>query len=670
MGRPAKEVLALDVNTVRETIVESGGLVSTMAKRLGVSLKSLDTWLDKHPALRVELEAVRADIAKKALFLPDETEFRDAVLAYDGNYERIGAHFGFDRAAVAAYVKKHSEFEGLIKDARQLAAHPERFVPFDPQPELVIQAINSLNGNLAGVAHQFHVSRSTMLGYVNAHPEVQAVLYDAREEMLDMAETSLYRRVLAGDAWAVCCLPDTQIMVPGGYTRPIQDFKLHQWVISHNGNSCMVEGVHERAYDGEVMALYISGLPKPLVVTPEHPIFARLRRGPQQRIRMRPLFDAQFVSAAELAAGDLVHMPVSHLAIVNDPVLDLATGFILGIYAAEGRAYSLAEPQESWQLKPNVTMHRTQGQRGGFVEFSLHATKDARLWQAITDYARDRLDNAPVYVRNHSQTETCKTVCVSDRRFARFCARMVGVGSRTKQLASDLMLAECSVQRMFLAGYLLGDGSISARKDGSRVDSITVTTASMRLAQQVFVMLSKCGIAASLQHGMNNGGPKNREQTSDKWTLYIRPREAAKLTAELQHEFTPRDARQGQRNIAPDGVWARIRKIEHRNYKGLVYNLQIATDATYVADFVSVHNCFFLKTQGRKRGYIERGESFNLNVNLDKLNIEQLERLAAGEHPSLVLGAAADSRSRAGSQTIDARAIASTSDFGAEEEAG
>jgi hypothetical protein len=69
--------------------------------------------------------------------------------------------------------------------------------------------------------------------------------------------------------------------------------------------------------------------------------------------------------------------------------------------------------------------------------------------------------------------------------------------------------------------------------------------------------------------------------------------------------------------------------------------------------------CFYLKTQGRKRGYIERAETFNLNVNMDLLTVEQLERLASGEHPSLVLGAdaAGDERIR----TIDAVATAGAS---------
>lgn len=668
MGRPAKEVLALDINTVRETIIESGGLLSTMAKRLGVSLHSLDTWLDKHPALRVELEAVRADIAQKALFLPDETEFRDAVLAYDGNYERIGAHFGFDRGAVAAYVKKHPEFEGLIKDARQLAAHPERFAPFDPQPELVIQAINSLNGNIAAVARQFHVSRSTMLGYVNAHPEVQAVLYDAREEMLDMAETSLYRRVLAGDAWAVCCVEGTLVTMADGTQRPIETITAGSFVISHRGAVRMVQGVHARKYDGAVIELEISGLPRKLVVTPEHPIYARLRRGPQLTKRCQPLQETDFVPAGVIQVGDTLHTPFLNYE-QNQFSIDEETAFILGVYAAEGRAFKLDQPKQSWQMKPKVIMRRTQGERGGYVEFSLNTQRDTALKAAIERYA-EKLDGAVVYIRPHSQTDQCEMVVLSHRPFANFCANQVGVGSKNKSLSGELMSASVVVQKAFLAGYLRGDGSISARNDGSRAASVTATTASRNLAYQLLLMLARVGVVGALKEGLSNGGPRNRAQQNPKWSLYIRPRECMKLSTLLDYDFAPRDNKPGLRVALSDGIYGRVRSVLGRAYHGLVYNLQIAEDESYLAELCSVHNCFFLKTQGRKRGYIERGESFNLNVNLDKLNIEQLERLAAGEHPSLVLGAAANSRSRAGSQTIDARAIASTSDFGAEEEAG
>lgn len=41
--------------------------------------------------------------------------------------------------------------------------------------------------------------------------------------------------------------------------------------------------------------------------------------------------------------------------------------------------------------------------------------------------------------------------------------------------------------------------------------------------------------------------------------------------------------------------------------------------------------CFFLKTQGKHRGYYERLDSHSINIDLTNLNDEQLKRLANGE---------------------------------------
>ena len=79
-----------------------------------------------------------------------------------------------------------------------------------PEPAVVSAEIQALNGNLAAVAKKLGVARNTLRRYLDLHPEVAQTLTEARETMLDMAESSLYRRVLAGDAWAVCFFLKTQ----------------------------------------------------------------------------------------------------------------------------------------------------------------------------------------------------------------------------------------------------------------------------------------------------------------------------------------------------------------------------------------------------------------------------------------------------------------------------
>ena len=62
----------------------------------------------------------------------------------------------------------------------------------------VIASIERNKGNLSAVARQFGVSRMTVHRYMSEHPTVKASVADARETMLDNAESVLYKKVLEG----------------------------------------------------------------------------------------------------------------------------------------------------------------------------------------------------------------------------------------------------------------------------------------------------------------------------------------------------------------------------------------------------------------------------------------------------------------------------------------
>ena len=44
--------------------------------------------------------------------------------------------------------------------------------------------------------------------------------------------------------------------------------------------------------------------------------------------------------------------------------------------------------------------------------------------------------------------------------------------------------------------------------------------------------------------------------------------------------------------IDEDYIYLPIRKIEIRDYKGDVFNLEVESDNSYVAEFACVHNCW------------------------------------------------------------------------------
>jgi len=74
----------------------------------------------------------------------------------------------------------------------------------------VTAAIRDMNGNISAVARRLGVCRQTVYNYIERHPSVKDALVEARETMLDNAESVLYRAVLNGEAWAVCFFLKTQ----------------------------------------------------------------------------------------------------------------------------------------------------------------------------------------------------------------------------------------------------------------------------------------------------------------------------------------------------------------------------------------------------------------------------------------------------------------------------
>jgi len=62
----------------------------------------------------------------------------------------------------------------------------------------LIEAIDRHKGNVAAVARSYGVTRAAIYHHMNRMPTVMRALEDARETMLDNAESVLYKNVLEG----------------------------------------------------------------------------------------------------------------------------------------------------------------------------------------------------------------------------------------------------------------------------------------------------------------------------------------------------------------------------------------------------------------------------------------------------------------------------------------
>lgn len=64
-------------------------------------------------------------------------------------------------------------------------------------------ALKRAAGNVAYAAREMGVARSTLYRHINDSPTLQQALDDAREELVDIAESSLRKQILEGNTTAI-----------------------------------------------------------------------------------------------------------------------------------------------------------------------------------------------------------------------------------------------------------------------------------------------------------------------------------------------------------------------------------------------------------------------------------------------------------------------------------
>lgn len=77
-------------------------------------------------------------------------------------------------------------------------------------------------GNVSAVARALGVSRQTVAQRVRKSPELQQIVEDAKETLIDMAESKLARGVAAGMEWAVKRVLDSKRAVARGWGNAVR----------------------------------------------------------------------------------------------------------------------------------------------------------------------------------------------------------------------------------------------------------------------------------------------------------------------------------------------------------------------------------------------------------------------------------------------------------------
>ncbi len=76
--------------------------------------------------------------------------------------------------------------------------------------QAIVEALQKMQGNVSAAARQLGVSREYLSRTIAKNEALKEIVEDARQSMVDNAESALNRAVINGEAWAVCFTLKTQ----------------------------------------------------------------------------------------------------------------------------------------------------------------------------------------------------------------------------------------------------------------------------------------------------------------------------------------------------------------------------------------------------------------------------------------------------------------------------
>lgn len=359
-----------------------------------------------------------------------------------------------------------------------------------------------------------------------------------------------------------CLPPNEEVVVSEGGWQSISTLPKKTPVVNSLGIETLAVEMYERKYQGKMLKIvpFVSPF-NSFSLTTEHPVLS-LKRSWLKRTRKssykcdwlrtdkKELLSSKpdYVKAKDLEIGDYL------IFVVNQEVKDNAYFTkdimrLIGYYLAEG--YTSAN--------------------GNVIAFSFNK-KEKEYIQEVKDLLAKVSKKEAKQRTRGNVTE----VYVCSKKLADFLCSVAGRLANKKCLSKEVLLLPFKKQWELIQTYLAGDGD-SYRRRSHDSQTYRATTTSKNLAIQIQEMLARGGIFCSLREIYKSGCSIDGRKLKDS-KMYL-------MTYKLKrkHNFV---------HFNKSYFLVPIRKIENYNFKGKVYNFQVAREPnSYLVKGFAVHNC-------------------------------------------------------------------------------
>ena len=418
-----------------------------------------------------------------------------------------------------------------------------------------------------------------------------------------------------------CLLPDTKIITEKGI-KNICDIEIGERVLTHTGVFKKVINTSKREINELINVIKCQGT-QPFYVTNEHPVFSALSNRKYCGVKKRKLTNGNkdkikldFNLSESLSIGDYICFPkfvqksvsfkIDGLELKSEQdKLDFMR--LAGYYIAEG-----CNDRKRVSFGFNINE----------VEYHKDVTG---IIKRLFDY--DACINKDV--KRHQYNIRINSVKMS-KMFRDLFDRL----SQNIHIPNEWLLFEDKYLKELLRGYFRGDGSFSK-------NVFTSATISFKLDEQLRFLLYRFGIVYNSHH-KNEKVDKNGLCHKKSYYICVSSIDETQKIADITGYDFVKDVKLIRHTafVKDNYLLRSIREIEKIKYTGLVYNLEVEGDNSYVGLDGVWHNCFVKDMAAYAEMYEEYvGEDMRGNDLLTIIQQKNIELLrSSGKDLDLVNG--------------------------------
>jgi hypothetical protein len=422
---------------------------------------------------------------------------------------------------------------------------------------------------------------------------------------------------------AELCFPSpTRIVMQDGSRKAIKDVREGDRIITHTGKIQTVTKKYVRPFSGDLTVLDIQGLPQKLASTPKHPYWVMTPRdkctcGCGQALPPKYVFGRkeygraflqghnlslaaavapavvptvvpkfEFKEAQCIKQGDIVALPIPSETFTPSDT-DETRAEILGWFLAEGSYLKYKKDRVGVSFTLNDKDEQQYALR---IKTALETAFPPEFWTG----SKRRTKSARVHSYPRPEGGRKLVVCYSNKAASRWLYRHASEYAGHKKLSAGVLLWDQKLQRIMLAAYVHGDGTVDsfARHSASSV--------SETLISQMQLVSARCGVwsrrqvifdgkAVQLEEVVGKDQLRDNSNFRPLHTLHFQPCEETTGIFQMTEQ---KERGIGQKWRKQDNCMLyHVTGVGQKFYEGDVHNIEVEGDNSYLVEGIAVHNC-------------------------------------------------------------------------------